>query len=186
MLWFLLLEIIDQEQKSERGINYELWINIFILWKKHTLTIWTFVGKVISLLFIMLSRFIIAFLPRSKCLLGCSHHQQWFASPRKNLSEAVPHPNSKPFSLHINKINKSAQLCPSLWDPMDPLWAHKAPLPMGFPRQGYWSGVPFSSPGDLPGPGTEAASPSSPALVGEFFTTSVTWGALSLHKYNHY
>ena len=33
------------------------------------LTIWTFVGKVISLLFNMLSRFIIAFLPRSKCLL---------------------------------------------------------------------------------------------------------------------
>ena len=32
-------------------------------------TIWTFVGKVMSLLFSMLSRFIIAFLPRSKCLL---------------------------------------------------------------------------------------------------------------------
>ena len=33
------------------------------------LTIWTFAGKVMSLLFNMLSRFIIAFLPRSKCLL---------------------------------------------------------------------------------------------------------------------
>ena len=33
------------------------------------LTIWTFVGKVISLLFNMLSRFVIAFLPRSKHLL---------------------------------------------------------------------------------------------------------------------
>ena len=33
------------------------------------LTIWTFVGKVISLLFNMLSRFVIAFLPKSKCLL---------------------------------------------------------------------------------------------------------------------
>ena len=33
------------------------------------LTIWTFVGKVISLLFTVLSRFIIPFLPRSKCLL---------------------------------------------------------------------------------------------------------------------
>ena len=30
---------------------------------------WTFVGKVMSLLFNMLSRLIIAFLPRSKCLL---------------------------------------------------------------------------------------------------------------------
>ena len=32
------------------------------------LTRWTFVGKVMSLLFNMLSRFVIAFLPRSKCL----------------------------------------------------------------------------------------------------------------------
>ena len=29
--------------------------------------IWTFVGKVMSLLFNTLSRFVIAFLPRSKC-----------------------------------------------------------------------------------------------------------------------
>ena len=36
--------------------------------KTITLTIWTFVGKVIFLLFNMLSRFVIAFLPRSKCL----------------------------------------------------------------------------------------------------------------------
>ena len=33
------------------------------------LTRWTFVGKVMSLLFNMLSRFVTAFLPRSKCLL---------------------------------------------------------------------------------------------------------------------
>ena len=37
--------------------------------KTIALTNWTFVSKVMSLLFIMLSRFIIAFLPRSKCLL---------------------------------------------------------------------------------------------------------------------
>ena len=38
-------------------------------WKKKTaLTIWTFVGKVMSLLFNTLSRFVIAFLPRSMCL----------------------------------------------------------------------------------------------------------------------
>ena len=45
----------------------------------------TFVGKVMSLLFNMLSRLVIAFLPRSKHLLlhGCSHHQQWFWSPPK-------------------------------------------------------------------------------------------------------
>jgi len=44
--------------------------------KTIALTRWTFVGKVMSLLFNMLSRLVIAFLPRSKCLLflGCSHH----------------------------------------------------------------------------------------------------------------
>ena len=36
--------------------------------KKTTLTRWTFVGKVMSLLFNMLSRLVITFLPRSKCL----------------------------------------------------------------------------------------------------------------------
>ena len=39
---------------------------------------------------------------------------------------------------------------------------------MGFPRQEYWSGWPFPSPGDLPDPGME---PSPPALAGGFFTT---------------
>ena len=39
--------------------------------------------------------------------------------------------------------------------------ARQAPLSMGFSRQGYWSGLPFPSPGDLPDPGIE---PRSPAL----------------------
>ena len=46
--------------------------------------------------------------------------------------------------------------------------ACQAPLSMGFPRQEYWSGLPFSSTGDLPDPGIEAMSP---ALAGGFFTT---------------
>ena len=37
--------------------------------------------------------------------------------------------------------------------------AHQAPLSMGFPRQEYWSGLPFPSPGDLPNPGTKPVSP---------------------------
>ena len=36
--------------------------------------------------------------------------------------------------------------------------ARQAPLSMGFPRQEYWSGLPFSSPGDLPDPGIEPVS----------------------------
>ena len=50
------------------------------------------------------------------------------------------------------------------------LWtvARQAPLSMGFSRRGYWSGLPFLIPGDLPHPGIEAMSP---ALAGGFFTT---------------
>ena len=40
--------------------------------------------------------------------------------------------------------------------------ARQAPLFMRFPRQEYWSGLPFRSPGDLPNPGIE---PVSPALL---------------------
>ena len=49
--------------------------------------------------------------------------------------------------------------------------ARQAPPSMGFPRQEYWGGLPFSSPGDLTNPGTEPESPESPALAGGFFTT---------------
>ena len=42
--------------------------------------------------------------------------------------------------------------------------AHQAPLSMGFPRQEYWSGLPFPPPGDLPDPGIGPTLPASPAL----------------------
>ena len=38
--------------------------------------------------------------------------------------------------------------------------AHQAPQSMGFSRQGYWSGLPFPSPGDLPDPGIKPRPPS--------------------------
>ena len=37
--------------------------------------------------------------------------------------------------------------------------ACQAPLSMEFPRQEYWNGLPFLSPGNLPHPGIEPASP---------------------------
>ena len=36
--------------------------------------------------------------------------------------------------------------------------AHQAPLSMKFSRQGYWSGLPFPIPGELPDPGIEPVS----------------------------
>ena len=46
--------------------------------------------------------------------------------------------------------------------------ASQVPLFMEFPKQDYWSELPFPSPGDLPSPGIE---PASPALSGSFFIT---------------
>ena len=46
-----------------------------------------------------------------------------------------------------------------------------APLPMGFPRQDYWSGLPFPTPGNHPDPGIKPKSLASLALAGRFFTT---------------
>ena len=37
--------------------------------------------------------------------------------------------------------------------------AYQAPLSMGFSRQEYWSGLPFPSPRDHPGPGIKPRSP---------------------------
>ena len=50
------------------------------------------------------------------------------------------------------------------------LWtvAGQAPLFMGFPRQEYWSGLSFPSPGDLP---YSEMEPASPTLADRFFTT---------------
>ena len=49
--------------------------------------------------------------------------------------------------------------------------AHQAPPSMGFPRQGYWSGLLFPSPGDLPDPGIEPMSPTLQADKGRWRQT---------------
>ena len=54
---------------------------------------------------------------------------------------------------------------------------HQAPLSMGFSRQEYWSGLPFSPSGDLLDPGIEPVSLMSSALAGGFYITSATWEA---------
>ena len=62
---------------------------------------------------------------------------------------------------------------------------HQGPLSMGFSRQGYWSKLPFPSPGDLPNPGTELVSPVLPdswplSHLGSLFKFS-TQGLKSKH-----
>ena len=46
---------------------------------------------------------------------------------------------------------------------------------MGFPRQEYWSGLPFPPQRDLPDPGIEPTALATPAAG--FFITSATWEA---------
>ena len=62
--------------------------------------------------------------------------------------------------------------------------ARQASLSMEFPRLGYWSGLPFPSPGDLPKPEIE---PMSPALQVDSLSSEPLWkpmntgvGSLSL------
>ena len=49
--------------------------------------------------------------------------------------------------------------------------ARQVLLSVRFPRQEYWSGLPFPSPGDFLDPGIE---PTSPALAGRFFTPELS------------
>jgi len=86
------LKSLLQYRNSKASI---LWLSAFFMvqlshpymttGKNTAFTIQNFVGKVTSLLFNMLSRFVIAFLSRSKYIscCGCSHHPQWFRSTRK-------------------------------------------------------------------------------------------------------
>ena len=67
---------------------------------------------------------------------------------------------------------KSLQPCATLCNPMD-----SSLPPVGFSKQEYWSGLSCPSPGDLPDPEFEAASPKSLASAGGFFTTSAAWEA---------
>ena len=67
--------------------------------KPIALTRWTFVGKVMSLLFDMLSRLVINFLPRGKCLLI-----SWLHSPSAVILEPLPQIKSATVSI----------ICPSI------------------------------------------------------------------------
>ena len=78
--------------------------------------------------------------------------------------------------------------CFSLVRLLGMLWT-VAPLSMGFSRQEYWNGLPCPPLEDLPNPGIEPVSLTSPVLAGGLFTTSTTWGTLSdvymfLNRYN--
>ena len=64
---------------------------------------------------------------------------------------------------------RHTESCPTLLRPGG--LSHQVSLSMEFSKQEYWSGLPFSSPGDLPNPRTEPKSLLSPTLAGGSFIT---------------
>ena len=86
---------------------------------------------------------------------------------------------------------KSLQLCPTLVT----LWtiAHHSPLSMAFSRQEYWSGLPFTAPGDPPDPGIKLRSPAlqtdslpSEPLEKRYSKVVFTQNFLTLLHYVHF
>ena len=116
-------------------------------------------------------------LQNKKCFKRCSSLSCLF--PR--LSSSFPSP-SHPLPPHLPPLSLSLSLCAQSLSgvrlSVTP-WtvARQPPLSMGFPRQEYWSELPFPTPGTLPNPGIKPTSLMSPALASGFFAT---WKALSL------
>ena len=72
-------------------------------------------------------------------------------------------------------------LCSRVWRFATPgTAARRAPLSMGFSRQGHCSGLPCPPPGHLPNPGIKPRSLATPALPSRVFTTSATSALKSL------
>ena len=60
-------------------------------------------------------------------------------------------------------------------------------MSMGFSGQEYWSGSPYSSPGDIPNPGIKPMSLTSTTLAGGLFSASAIWEActaVSVYPYS--
>ena len=137
--------------------------------KTRALTVDISVSKVMSRLYNTLSRFVIAFLPRSKhllCLIAQScptlcnpmDREAWRAIQSMGILQArilewIAMPSSRGSSQPRNRTRvscvaaaaaKSLQSCPTLCDPIDgsPLGSPS----LGFSRQEHWSGLPFPSP----------------------------------------
>ena len=107
--------------------------------------------------------------------MGFSSQEYWSGLPCPPPGD-LPHPaikHTSPLSLalqadslllsHQGSSDTHACTCAKLLQVMSDsatLWtvASQAPVPMGFFRQEYWSGLPCPPPGDLPDPGIEPGS----------------------------
>ena len=101
---------------------------------------------------------------------GSSVHEISQARIPERVAISFSRGSSRPRDLCVLSRFSGVRLFETLWTV-----AHQVPLSMGSCRQEYWSGLLFTSPGDLPDPGIEPASLASPALAVGFFVTSATW-----------
>ena len=140
---------------AQPSLWYNSHICTWLLEKTIALTIWTFVSKMMFLLFNMLSLLWLSFQGASIFLISLL----W--SP----SAVIFEPNEVKFVLtsifslfiwHEVMLFSRVRLFVTPWT-----IAYQDPPFMGFSRQGYWSGLPFPSLGDLLDPGIK---PGSPAL----------------------
>ena len=122
--------------------------------KTTALTVWTLVGKVMSLPFNTLSRFVIAFLASTKGLWI-----SWLQSP----SAVILEPKKiKSVTVSIFK-NTGCCCCWVAAVMLDSVQPHRRqptrPPSLGFSREEHWSGLQFPSSGDHLNPGIEPTSP---------------------------
>ena len=112
-----------------------------------------------------------------------------FAHPSELSSS--PHPYRSPTDVQSSTLPGTCKSLSSIGLFETPCTvARQAPLSMEFSRQEYWSGLLFSSAGDLPKPGVEPRSPALQADPFPFFTRaireahSVWWRKLTLVNSN--
>ena len=104
------------------------------------------------------------------CLPQEAEYSSGYQNPQKDFKEIRRELMIWTFSIHgisggkgdtASKPGQGIQLVtmfsPTLATPLTV--ARQTPLSVGFPRQEYWSGLPFPSPGHLPDPGIKPRSP---------------------------
>ena len=93
------------------------------------------------------------------CCLICNSDSCVHGSPASRISYLMIRGGADINNSRNKSESEVAQSCLTLCDSMDSTVAYQDPQSMGFSRQEYWSGLPFPSPGALPDPRIEPASP---------------------------
>ena len=116
--------------------------------------------------------------------MGFSRQEYWSGLPFPSRGD-LPNPGIEPGSPALQtdalpselpgKPAKSLQSCLTLCDPVDCSLSGSSVRGILQARMLEWVAIPHC--GDLPNPGIESVSLVSPALAGEFSTTSAPWEA---------